>query len=130
LISEAVIQSWGRCLRRQRQVNERVEFEPVSPSRAHHALQCNRELVEAWDWEVQPLRQVLRSTTCASVLTDASGVVIAAMPSSRAHERLMRIAHRLAVNLSADAVGTTAPCVVAKSGQALTVLGGDIFLTA
>ena len=85
LISEAVIQSWGRCLRRHRQVNERVEFDPVSPSRAHHALQCNRELVEAWDWEVQPLRQALRSTTCASVLTDASGVVIAAMPSRRGH---------------------------------------------
>jgi transcriptional regulator of acetoin/glycerol metabolism len=61
------------------------------------------------------------------VLTDASGVVIATLASNRAHERLMPIAHRVGVNLSEEAVGTTAPGVVAKSGQAAAVLGGEHF---
>ena len=37
LTSEAVIQSWARCLGRHRGTRETIEFEPVTRSRAHHA---------------------------------------------------------------------------------------------
>ena len=127
LVSDAVIQSWNRCLRRHNDAREAVEFDPVSPSRAHHALQRNRELVNAWNAELGPLQQALRSTGCAAILTDASGVLIAAMASGGAHERLMPIAHRVGVNLSEEAVGTTAPGIVARTGRACSVMGGEHF---
>jgi transcriptional regulator of acetoin/glycerol metabolism len=127
LVSDAVIQSWNRCLRRHNDAREAVEFDPVSPSRAHHAQQRNRELVNAWNAELGPLQQALRSTGCAAILTDASGVLIAAMASGGAHERLMPIAHRVGVNLSEEAVGTTAPGIVARTGRACIVMGGEHF---
>ena len=130
LISEAVVQSWGRCVRRRQDARNRVEFEPVSSSRIHHALQCNQDLVAAWTGELEQLQRALRSTSCSAMLTDASNVVIAAMPSSRAHERLLPVAHRVGVNLSEEAVGTTAPGIVAKTGLASSVIGGEHFFEA
>jgi transcriptional regulator of acetoin/glycerol metabolism len=127
LVSDAVIQSWNRCLRRHNNTRDAVEFDPVSPSRAHHAQRKNRELVNAWNAELRPLQQALRSTGCAAILTDPSGVLIAAMASGGAHERLMPIAHRVGVNLSEEAVGTTAPGIVARTGRACSVTGGEHF---
>lgn len=127
LVSEAVIQSWGRCLRGRHDARRAVEFLPVSSSRTHRALQRNHELVEAWTGELPLLQEALRSTMCSVVLTDAHGVVIAAMPCGRAHERLMPVAHRVGVNLSEDAVGTTAPGIVVKTGRAVSVAGGEHF---
>ena len=39
----------------------------------------------------------------------------------------MPVAHRLGVNLSEEAVGTTAPGIVAKTGRACSVMGGEHF---
>lgn len=125
LTSEAVIQSWGRCLRGRRDARERVEFEPVTQSRVHHAFQRNRELIAAWTLELPLLHEALRATTCSAILTDASGVVIAATPSGRPHERLMPTAHRVGINLSEESVGTTAPGIAAKTGRPATVLAGE-----
>lgn len=130
LTSEAVIQSWVRCLRRHRDTRELVEFEPVTSSRAHHALQRNRDLVAAWGLELPQLQAVLGATSCSAILTDASGVVIAATPAGHAHERLMPVAHRVGVNLSEEAVGTTAPGLAAKTGRPVAVLGGEHYFDA
>jgi sigma-54 dependent transcriptional regulator, acetoin dehydrogenase operon transcriptional activator AcoR len=130
LTSEAVIQSWVRCLGRHRDTRELVEFEPVTSSRAHHALQRNRDLVAAWGLELPQLQAVLGATSCSAILTDASGVVIAATPAGQAHERLMPVAHRVGVNLSEEAVGTTAPGLAAKTGRPVAVLGGEHYFDA
>lgn len=130
LTSESVIQSWARCLQRHRDAREAIEFDPVSDSRAHLAQQRNRDLVTAWGAELPLLQSVLRGTPCSAVLTDASGVVIAAAPFERPHERLMPIAHRTGVNLSEEAIGTTAPGIVVKTGNPVTVLGGEHFFDA
>jgi transcriptional regulator of acetoin/glycerol metabolism len=61
------------------------------------------------------------------MLTDASGVLIGATCAGRPHEHLMPIATRLGVDLSELAVGTTAPGVVARTGQAVCVFGGEHF---
>jgi transcriptional regulator of acetoin/glycerol metabolism len=39
----------------------------------------------------------------------------------------MPVAHRVGVNLSEEAVGTTAPGIVARTGRACTVIGGEHF---
>jgi transcriptional regulator of acetoin/glycerol metabolism len=125
LIGEAVIQSWDRCLRGRRDTRERVEFDPVTHSRVHHALQLNRDLLAAWASELPALERALASTHCSAILTDSCGVVIAATTSSGSHERLIPVAHRVGVNLSEAAVGTTAPGVAVKTGRAATVLAAE-----
>jgi transcriptional regulator of acetoin/glycerol metabolism len=127
MVGDDVFQSWSRCLRRYGDPRLKIEFQPVSRSRTHLALQRNREFLNAWSAELESLQQVLRSTPCGAVLTDSSGVVIAALPSHRSDDVLMSVAHRVGVNLSEEAVGTTAPGVVAKTGRASCVLGGEHF---
>lgn len=124
-VSDAVFQSWARCQRLQHQPAGRVAFQPVTPSRAHHALQKNRSLHEAWLQELPQLQALLGATSCAAMLTDATGVLIGATCVGRVHERLMPVATRVGVNLSEEAVGTTAPGVVARTGQPVTVLGSE-----
>lgn len=126
-VSDAVFESWARCLRALGSPQERAEFEPVTMSRAHLALQKNRQLLHAWSEEVPRLQAVLGTTSCAAMLTDATGVLIGAACVGRSHEALMPIATRTGVNLSEDAVGTTAPGVAARTGKAVSVQGGEHF---
>ena len=61
------------------------------------------------------------------MLTDATGVLIGSSCVGRRTSSLMPVATRLGVNLSEDAVGTTAPGVAARTGKAVCVLGGEHF---
>jgi transcriptional regulator of acetoin/glycerol metabolism len=127
VVSDAVFQSWTRCLRLHASPTDSVEFQPVTPSRTHLALQRNRALQEAWMHELPELQTTLGTSSCAAMLTDATGVLIGASCAGRPHEHLMPIATRLGVDLSEAAVGTTAPGVVARTGQAVCVLGSEHF---
>jgi transcriptional regulator of acetoin/glycerol metabolism len=127
VVSEAVFQSWARCQRLHTAPTRKVSFEPVTQSRTHLALQKNRHLRDAWLEEMPELETVLAATSCAAMLTDAAGLLIGAACAGRAHESLMPVATRLGVNLSEEAVGTTAPGVVARTGQPVTVRGGEHF---
>lgn len=127
IVSDAVYESWARCQRLHSGPSEKVAFQPVSASRAHLALQRNRELVQAWQQELPQLEAVLGTTSCAAMLTDATGVLVGATCVGRSHEEIMPIATRLGVNLCEEAVGTTAPGVAARTGQAVSVNGGEHF---
>ena len=127
VVSEAVFQSWARCQRLHATPASKVAFEPVSTSRTQLALQKNRALHDAWLQEMPQFQAVLGTTSCAAMLTDGSGVLIAATCVGRAHERLMPIATRLGVNLAEEAVGTTAPGVAARTGQAVVVYAAEHF---
>jgi sigma-54 dependent transcriptional regulator, acetoin dehydrogenase operon transcriptional activator AcoR len=48
IVSEAVFQSWARCLRLKQDPRAQLEFQPVTTSRAQLALQKNRLLRDAW----------------------------------------------------------------------------------
>jgi sigma-54 dependent transcriptional regulator, acetoin dehydrogenase operon transcriptional activator AcoR len=127
VVGDAVFESWARCLRMHGNPNEQATFEPVTASRTHLALQKNRQLRQAWMDELPRLESILGTTSCAAMLTDATGVLIGASCVGRSHEELMPIATRLGVNLSEDAVGTTAPGVAARTGKAVCVMGGEHF---
>jgi len=127
VISDAVFESWSRCLRLRQRPGDRAVFEPVTTSRAQLALQKNRPLLHAWLDELPRLEAVLGKTSCAAMLTDATGVLVASCCSGRAHEDLMPVATRIGVNLSEEAVGTTAPGVVARTGKSTSVLGAEHF---
>jgi sigma-54 dependent transcriptional regulator, acetoin dehydrogenase operon transcriptional activator AcoR len=125
IVSNTVLESWARCRRLRLDTRERVEFDPVSISRAHLAKQRNHHLLEEWKTELAALESTLAGTGCSAMLTDATGVLIDATRSSRADEAITPIAHRVGVNLSEKCVGTTAPGLVAQTGKPITVLGGE-----
>ena len=127
VVSDAVFQSWTRCQRLHGGPNHEVVFQPVSSSRAHLALQKSRQLQAAWVEELSELQTLLATTTSAAMLTDATGVLIGATCAGRAHERVMPVATRVGVNLAEEAVGTTAPGVVARTGEPVCVLGAEHF---
>ena len=127
VVSEAVFESWARCLRLHGNPNERATFQPVTASRTQLALMKNRPLRQAWLDEVPRLEAMLSTSNCTAMLTDATGVLIGATCVGRSHEELMPVATRLGVNLSEDAVGTTAPGVAARTGKAVSVQGGEHF---
>ncbi len=127
LVSEAVFESWARCLRLRHAPSDHAVFQPVTASRAHLAVQKNRLLYQAWLHELPRLEAVLGVSACAAMLTDATGVLIGATCAGRSHEELMPVATRVGVDLSEDAVGTTAPGIVARTGKPVRVLGGEHF---
>jgi sigma-54 dependent transcriptional regulator, acetoin dehydrogenase operon transcriptional activator AcoR len=125
VVSQAVFESWARCHRRHGDPGGRATFQPVTASRAQLALTKNRPLHQAWTDEVPRLVATLGVTSCAAMLTDATGVLIGSSCVGRSHESLMPVATRVGVDLSEDAVGTTAPGVVARTGKPVCVLGGE-----
>jgi transcriptional regulator of acetoin/glycerol metabolism len=125
VISDAVLQSWGSCLRSKRALSEKVEFQPVSVSRSHLALQKNALLCEAWRHELRPLEATIGSTGCDAILTDASGVLIGVAGGDAKQGGVLKAAHRVGVNLSEDLVGTTAPGLVIRTGKLSVVRGGE-----
>lgn len=127
IVSDAIFQSWTRCHRSNLRPEEKIEFQPVSASRSHLALQKNRVLHEAWLNELPALGTALGSANCSAILTDASGVLIGATPGTQSDQRIIPIAHRVGVNLSEEYVGTTAPGIVARTGKQASVLGGEHF---
>lgn len=119
VVREAVFASWARSRRLHGSPREQATFQPVTASRTQLALLKNRPLCQAWIDELPRLESILRTTSCAAMLTDATGVLIGSSCVGRAHEQLMPVATRLGVNLSEDAVGTTAPGVAARTGKAV-----------
>jgi sigma-54 dependent transcriptional regulator, acetoin dehydrogenase operon transcriptional activator AcoR len=125
VVSEAVFQSWARCQRQKQDPHARLDFQPVTTSRAQLALQKNRLLRDAWLADVGEIDVVLGATNCGAMLTDPSGVLIGATSSRRAHEKITPIAHRIGVNFAEEAVGTTAPGIVARTGKQVCVQGAE-----
>lgn len=128
LVDEAVLQSWMRCCSARRQPRDAVSFEPVSRSRVHSSLGRNRDLLQASNPELGHMEAALGGTDCRVLLTDDQGVIIHATPSGgRRTQPLLDIASRVGVNIAEGHVGTNAPGIVARTGQACTVSGAEHF---
>ncbi|MGE0348222.1 helix-turn-helix domain-containing protein [Hydrogenophaga sp.] len=128
LVGEAVIQSWLRCTTAQRRPTDTVSFEQVSRSRAHASLNRNRQLLQAGNLELNNMEAALAGTDCRVLLTDAQGVVIHATQLPQVSQQpLLRTASRVGVNIAEGQIGTNAPGVVVRTGEACTVTGAEHF---
>jgi len=131
LVSEAVIQSWVRCLQAHRRPDESLSFNPVTASRIQSALARNRLLLETAAGELSQLHDTLAGSACTVILTDPHGVVVhAAWAGAHADEALLPLARRVGVDLGEASIGTNAPGVTARTGQPSTVMGGEHFFGA
>jgi transcriptional regulator of acetoin/glycerol metabolism len=127
LVAEPIIQSWQRCLVAHRQPGEKLAFDPVTASRRHGALQRGRPLLEAARPALERLQATLARTGVRSFLCDGEGLVLHSSPVPVDTEPVLGLASRLGVNLGEDAVGTTAPGLVLRTGQAVTVTREEHF---
>jgi len=129
LVSEALIQSWQRCVRAGRQGSEHVAFEPVSAVRLDSALRRSRQLCEAAADSFQRLEVALGGTGCRLLLADADGMIVrlSQAPSTSPSAAVLPHLARLGVNVSESLLGTNAPGVVLRTGQACSVSGPEHF---
>lgn len=128
LVGEAVIQSWMRCTAARGKASARVAFEPVTSSRLHSTLARNRELLDAAGQDLHSMEASLAGTECRVLLTDPRGVIVhATQDPMAARQPIMQCVSRVGVNIAEGHVGTTAPGIVAKTGQACTVMGAEHF---
>ncbi|SDJ73999.1 helix-turn-helix domain-containing protein [Variovorax sp. OV700] len=126
LVGEAVIQSWLRCTRNHSDRQRIVPFDAVTPSRLHATLARNRELLEVARQELASMETALSGTDSRVILTDGEGVVVhVTQHPTGAHQPVLRKTARVGVNISERMVGTTAPGIVATTGQACTVDGAE-----
>lgn len=129
LVSEALIQSWQRCVRAGREGSEHVAFEPVSAVRLDSALRRSRQLCEAAAESFQRLELALGGTGCRLLLADADGMIVrlSQAPTTGAPAAVLPHLARLGVNVSESLLGTNAPGVVLRTGQACSVSGPEHF---
>lgn len=125
LVSEPVIQSWTRCIRSQRPPTETVAFDMVDRARVSNLLARHHRLLRAAREELVQLDQALAGSPCKAMLTSPDGVVLHATPTARDEGRLMPVIARVGVNIGEATVGTGAPGVAARTGEACMVLGGE-----
>ncbi|MFS2166081.1 Fis family transcriptional regulator, partial [Variovorax sp. Varisp62] len=126
LVGEAVIQSWMRCSRTHTDRQRIVTFDAVTPSRLHATLARSRELLDAARQELAQMEHALAGTDCRVILTDREGVVVhVTQQPAAAHQPVLRKTSRVGVNISERVVGTTAPGIVASTGQACAVDGAE-----
>jgi transcriptional regulator of acetoin/glycerol metabolism len=128
LVGEAVLQSWLRCCSARQRPLYAVSFEPVSRSRSHASLNRNHQLLQAGNTELGHMEAALGGTDCRVLLTDAQGVIIHAtdLPSAGG-QPLLHAASRVGVNIAEHQIGTSAPGIVVRTGEACTVAGAEHF---
>ena len=125
LVSEAVIQSWMRCLRVSSNQRQKVALEPVSASRQHAMRERSRGLLELAQPPLQTLEQALSGTGAHVLLTNGDGVMLYATPAPQGRRMLLHGVARIGVCVAEAHVGTNAPGIVVATGQACTVTASE-----
>jgi transcriptional regulator of acetoin/glycerol metabolism len=126
LVGEPILQSWARCAMARERPTHQLAFNPVGRSRIHSTLGRSRGLLQAAQDEIARLERSLAGTDTRVLLTDPEGVVVHATPAcDRSASPVISLAGRVGVDISEAAVGTNAPGIVVRTGQAVTVSGAE-----
>lgn len=128
LVDEAVLQSWGRCLASGLRTQQQPHAQMVRPVRLHAAMRQTRQLREAAAPELHRLEATIAFTASRVILTSPDGVVVHVTQRPQgAEETVLPALGRVGIDLSEDAVGTTAPGIVARTGRGVSVRGAEHF---
>jgi len=100
--------SWRRCLGRGQRPDTPVHFDLVTRSRMRAVRERSTALMQAAVPVIAGMRQAMQSTGYFAILTDRDGVVVAVDGPIDRRDRRADVIARVGVDLSEDAVGTTA----------------------
>jgi sigma-54 dependent transcriptional regulator, acetoin dehydrogenase operon transcriptional activator AcoR len=100
--------SWRRCLASGFRPDQAPAFQAVSSQATQRALQASRPLLQAAAPVIQSLARAMADTRYFAILTDAQGVVIDVNGPIDRHDPQASLIARVGVDLSEQAVGTTA----------------------
>lgn len=108
LVEPWITQSWQRCMARGHLPQHAVQFEAVSSVTQRNFTEKNRQLRDAGRGVIDSMQQTLARTGYFALLTNAQGMVVdTGGPIDMRDPRASSIA-RVGVDLSEQAVGTTA----------------------
>ena len=131
LVSEAIVQSWTRSRALGHAHHKPPSLEPVHRNVLQHALARSRGLLDAAQRDLQQFEVALAGTACRVLLTDGAGVIVHVTEGARVpQQQVLNLASRPGVNLAEAHLGTTAPGIVARTGEACTVQGREHFYDA
>jgi transcriptional regulator of acetoin/glycerol metabolism len=100
--------SWRRCLAQGFRPQQALAFQAVSAPATHRAIEASRPLLHAAAPVIQSLARAMADTRYFAILTDAQGVVIDVNGPVDRHNPQASLIARVGVDLSEQAVGTTA----------------------
>ncbi|TFE37012.1 sigma-54-dependent Fis family transcriptional regulator [Paraburkholderia dipogonis] len=124
-IGDALIRSWMRCGTFGRNVHENVEFTPVHHIEVTRLLERHRVLVNAAQPELASLARSVSDAGYAVLLTDAHGASLVVDGAIDSHGAQLRHAFRVGVDLSEQAVGTSAMSVAMSEGRPTSICGAE-----
>lgn len=126
-LPEWVERSWRRCLARGQTPGQSVTFEPVSAEAMRRAVDGNRPLLQAAAPMIRSLARAMADTRYFAILTDAKGIVIDVHGPVDRHNPHANAIARVGVDLSEEAVGTTAIGTTLKDLQPVWLHRGEHF---
>jgi transcriptional regulator of acetoin/glycerol metabolism len=126
-LPEWVERSWRRCLARGQTPGQSVSFEPVSAEAMRRAVDGNRPLLQAAAPVIRSLARAMADTRYFAILTDAKGIVIDVHGPVDRHNPHANAIARVGVDLSEEAVGTTAIGTTLKDLQPVWLHRGEHF---
>ncbi len=107
-VEEWVSNSWQRCIKLGLQSEDTLEFKPVSSGHIKHSLDQNHELIQSAKPELERLGRAIAGTQFFTLITDANGVLLDLGGQIDKHDKRVSAIARVGVDLSEQAVGTTA----------------------
>lgn len=100
--------SWQRCIKLGLQSQDTLAFKPVSAGHARQTLEQHHELIQSAKPELERLGRAIAGTQFFALITDAKGVLLDLGGQIDKHDKRVTAIARVGVDLSEEAVGTTA----------------------
>lgn len=110
LVADWISQSWQRCLAQGMQPHYQVGFDPLSDAHIKRTLDQHHALIQAARPELERLGRAIAGTSFFPLITDAKGMVIEVGAGVDRHDRRVDVIARVGIDLSEQAVGTSAIC--------------------
>ncbi len=127
LVADWISQSWQRCLAQGMQPHYQVGFDPLSGAHVKRTLDQNHELIQAARPELERLGRAIAGTSFFPLITDAQGVVIDVGAGVDRHDRRVDVIARIGIDLSEQAVGTSAICAALIEQKPVWLHRGEHF---
>jgi transcriptional regulator of acetoin/glycerol metabolism len=126
-VPETIARSWARCAAHGLDMTTPRTPEPLDGGALAELQARNERLLRLARAELSVLRADAASTDSIAILTDASGLVLAAEGHEGFADRAARVALRPGVAWSEDSTGTNAIGTALAEGRAVQVVGAEHF---